>query len=89
VSFSRSSKPPERRDLNEEDVMTSKTVHVPGISCGHCVATIEREVRELDGVSAVKAEQTSRNVTVSWDPETTDWVVIENLMKEINYPPDA
>ena len=69
--------------------MTSKTVNVPNISCGHCVATIEREVAEMDGGSEVKAEQTSRNVTVTWDPDTTDWVVIEGLMAEINYPPVA
>ena len=69
--------------------MTNKTVNVPDISCGHCVATIEREVSEVDGVFAVKAEQSSRNVTITWDPETTDWVVIEGLMTEINYPPVA
>mgnify|MGYP002641884148 CR=1 FL=1 len=67
--------------------MMSKTVNVPGISCGHCVSTIEREVSDLDGVGSVKAEQVGRNVTISWDPETTDWVVIEEHMKEINYPP--
>ena len=67
--------------------MTSKTVSVSNISCGHCVATIEREVGELDGVQSVRADQGSRRVTISWDPEATDWVVIEELMKEINYPP--
>ena len=67
--------------------MTNKTVNVPGISCGHCVATIEREVSELAGVTSVKAEQGARTVTISWDPEATDWVVIEDLMKEINYAP--
>ena len=67
--------------------MTSKTVNVPGISCGHCVATIEREVGDLAGVSSVKADQSSRNVTISWDPDATDWVVIEDLMTEINYAP--
>lgn len=67
--------------------MTTKTVDVPGISCGHCVMTIEREVGELDGVDTVKAEQASKRVTISWDPETTDWVVIEETMREINFPP--
>jgi copper chaperone len=67
--------------------MTEKTVSVPSISCGHCVNTIEREVAELEGVRSVSADQGSRRVTISWDPETTDWVVIEDLMKEINYPP--
>ena len=67
--------------------MTQKTVTVPGISCGHCVATIEREVGELAGVAEVKADQATRNVPVSWDPQATDWVAIEQLMKEINYAP--
>lgn len=67
--------------------MTSKTVNVPNISCGHCVMTIEREVGELPGVSEVKADQASKNVTVSWDPEATQWDAIEDLMKEINYAP--
>ena len=67
--------------------MMEKTVDVPGISCGHCVMTIEREVGELAGVGSVKAEQASKRVTISWDPDATDWVVIEETRKEINFPP--
>lgn len=69
--------------------MKTKTVNVPTISCGHCVATIEREVAELEGVGSVAAEQANRTVTISWDPETTDWVAIERFMGEINYPPES
>ena len=69
--------------------MTTKIVTVPNISCGHCVMTIQREIGELDGVSDVKAEQDTKRVTISWDPDATDWVVIEDTMKEINYPPVA
>lgn len=67
--------------------MMTKTVHVPGISCGHCVMTIEKELDDLDGVEDVKTEHASKRVTVSWDPEVTDWTVIEDTMKEINFPP--
>ena len=67
--------------------MTTKTVKVPNISCGHCVMTIEREVGELEGVSSVKAEQATRSVTVSWDPGSTDWEAISGHMREINYAP--
>ena len=67
--------------------MTSKTVNVPSISCGHCVMTIEREIGELSGVLSVSAEQVSRNVTVSWDQDATDWEAIEGLMEEISYGP--
>jgi copper chaperone len=79
---------PSQQPLNDEEIMETKTVRVTGITCGHCVATIEREVGELAGVGSVKAEQASRNVTVSWDPDTTDWVVIEDTLQEINYPPE-
>ena len=69
--------------------METKTVTVPNITCGHCVMTIEREVGEVDGVTAVKGEKDSKHVTISWDPDATDWVVIEDTMKEINYPPES
>lgn len=67
--------------------MTSKTVKAPAISCGHCVKTIEREVGGLNGVVTVRADLSSKEVAVSWNEDTTDWVAIRNLMTEIGYPP--
>jgi copper chaperone CopZ len=49
--------------------------------------TIERELGGLAGVTSVKAEQSTRAVTVSWDPAKTDWRAIEGLLEEINYAP--
>ena len=67
--------------------MTTKTVKVPSISCGHCVATIQREVGGLAGVASVKADHKTKDVTVSWDPAVTDWKSIDGLLREINYAP--
>jgi copper chaperone len=67
--------------------MTTKTVTVPNISCGHCVMTIQREVAGIEGVAEVQAQQGSKEVTVSWDPDVTDWTAIEELLREINYAP--
>lgn len=68
--------------------METRTVTVPAISCEHCVATIEREVSELAGVQSVKADETSRQVVIEWgDPAT--WDAIEDLLVEIDYPPQA
>jgi copper chaperone len=68
--------------------MTNKTFTVPNISCEHCTHTIEMEVGELAGVTAVKAEQDSKQVTVEWqDPAT--WEQIQALLQEINYPPEG
>lgn len=65
--------------------MTTKTYHVPNISCGHCTATIERELKFVSGVGSVKAEQESKNVTV----EVEDVGVlqsVEAMLVEIGYP---
>lgn len=66
--------------------MTTKTVSVPAIHCGHCTHTIEMELGELAGVKSVKAEEESRKVTVTWDAPAT-WEKIEATLREINYPP--
>lgn len=65
--------------------MTTKTYHVPAISCGHCVATIERELKQLEGVLHVKAEQKPQQVTV----DVADDKVLPNVeltLAEIGYP---
>ena len=68
--------------------MANKTFKVPNISCGHCVMSIERGVGELDGVASVKAEESSKMVTVEWSAPAT-WDEIQNLLVEINYPPES
>jgi copper chaperone len=67
--------------------MTSKTFIVPNISCGHCTHTVEMEVGDLEGVTRVKAEQESKQVTVEWQEPAT-WEKIEAVLQEINYPPE-
>lgn len=66
--------------------MQSKQVNVPAISCGHCVATVEREIGELEGVRAVKADLESKDVLIEWEAPAT-WEAIKALMIEIEYPP--
>lgn len=65
--------------------MESKTFKAPNISCGHCVHTIQTELGQLAGVSSVKADADSKQVTVSWSAPAS-WEKIEALMAEIGYP---
>ena len=69
--------------------MASKTFRVPNISCDHCVRTIEREVGELPGVRAVKADVASKIVTIEWQEPATGWEAIRSFLVEINYPPEG
>lgn len=65
--------------------MTTLTVKAPGISCGHCVRTIENEVCELPGVQKVQASEQSKLVTITYNqPASED--AIKALMAEIGYP---
>lgn len=68
--------------------METKTFVVPNISCGHCTHTIEMELGDLAGVTAVKAEQESKKVTVTWEAPAT-WEQIRATLQEINYPPEG
>jgi len=70
----------------EETTMPERKVHVPKISCGHCVRTIEQELGELPGVASVHADAATRQVEISWEAPA-DWAAIEALLAEIGFPP--
>ena len=65
--------------------MSEKTVHIPDISCGHCLATVKREISEMDGVTSVEGDVDSKNVSISWQAPA-DWERIEAMLTEIGYP---
>ena len=65
--------------------MTTKVYNVPSISCGHCTATIERELKEINGLARVEAELESKKVTVEVSNEEV-LAEVESLLEEIGYP---
>ncbi len=66
--------------------MSTKTVNIPAINCSHCTHTIEMELSELDGVTKVAANETSKDVTVVWEDPAT-WEEIRDLLMEIDFAP--
>lgn len=44
--------------------MTTITLHVPEISCGHCKETIEAAVGGIDGVQRAEVDVAAKTVTV-------------------------
>ena len=65
--------------------MEKHTFHIPNISCGHCTAAIESELKEIDGVTDVQSDIGEKTVTVQWQSPVTREKIIDTL-KEINYP---
>ena len=67
--------------------MEEKTVHIPTISCGHCVMTVKRELGYLDGIVSVEADAETKNASVKWD-KPLDWNEINKTLHEIGFPPE-
>ena len=60
-------------------------LHIPNISCGHCVMTIKREVGEMDGVQSVDGDPATKDVEIAFaSPATLEG--IKSLLDEIGYP---
>jgi len=59
---------------------------VAAMSCGHCVATIERVLREIDGVGDVKVDLDTRSVKLSLSAPATR-AQVESVLTEWGYPP--
>jgi copper chaperone len=65
--------------------MSTKIYNVPDISCGHCTATIERELSEMAGVESVEAKLDSKQVTVKVQSDDV-LAEVEKMLEEIGYP---
>ena len=65
--------------------MQKETLYIQNISCGHCVAAIERELKALSGVRKVKSDQATKQVEVEWESPATI-AIIKRKLTEINYP---
>lgn len=66
--------------------MTTITVNAPDISCGNCVAHVEKDIRALPGVHSVKAEVDTKNVTIEFDESALSREQIAEAMDEAGYP---
>ena len=65
--------------------MGHKTFSIPKISCGHCVMTITRELKELKGIRTVEGNPQVKTVDVEWDAPATE-AQIRATLDEINFP---
>jgi copper chaperone CopZ len=65
--------------------MTTVTYSIPNISCGHCVHTIQTELKEVAGVVSVLADKDKKTATITFDTPATEQV-LKSLLAEISYP---
>lgn len=62
--------------------MTSTTLNVPDISCGHCKSSIEGAVGELAGIDSVEVSIEGKTVAVAYGDEVTLDAIIETIEEQ-------
>jgi copper ion binding protein len=65
--------------------MSTLTLNVPDISCGHCKSSIEGAVGELAGVDKVEVTIDARTVDVAFDDTTVDQAAIVDAIEGVGY----
>lgn len=65
--------------------MEKVTLNVQGMSCGHCVKSVEGSVGELKGVSNVKVHLENGTVDVEFDANQVTLETIKETIDEQGY----
>lgn len=65
--------------------MTTSTLDVTGMSCGHCEHSVKTSVGALTGVNDVKVELKTGKVTVEYDPAKVDIKTIQDTIEDQGY----
>lgn len=62
-----------------------ETIKVQGMSCNHCVNSVEGSLGKLAGVSSVKVNLQAGEVSVEFDNEQTTLEQIKETIEEQGY----
>lgn len=65
--------------------MEQITLEVQGMSCGHCVSSIEGSVGNLNGVESVKVHLDNNTVDVEFDSNSVSLEDIKNEIEDQGY----
>ena len=63
--------------------METMTLKIDGMSCGHCVARVEKALKNLEGVSVRKVQIGSADIV--YDPERTPFSRIREALDDAGY----
>jgi copper chaperone len=62
-----------------------ETLKVEGMSCGHCVAAVEKAVNGLSGIKMVNVDLTAKTVTVDFDNQVVNLENIKEVIEDQGY----
>ncbi|MFV2047884.1 copper chaperone CopZ [Metabacillus sp. YM-086] len=65
--------------------METVTIKVEGMSCQHCINSIEGSVGKLEGVSTVKVDLDRGTVNIDFDPEKVTKDKMKDAIEDQGY----
>jgi copper chaperone len=77
------------KETEHVSTLQQTTLVAPDISCGHCVATVQKEVGALQGVRSVSASAETKQIEVAFDPNAVSLDQIRETLDEAGYPVQA
>jgi copper chaperone len=68
-----------------EGGMKHQVINVNGMSCDHCVQSITKALRDVNGVASVKIDLEKKVVAVDFEEDQTDLKTISNKITEVGF----
>ncbi len=64
---------------------TKAEIKISGMSCAHCVARVEKSLKNVEGVQDVKVDLKTEKATVKYNPKKVEPSKLEEAVKEAGY----
>jgi P-type Cu+ transporter len=71
--------------MTEEEMTKKATLKISGMTCASCVATIEKSVKNLDGVLDIKVNLSTENAALEYYPAKVDLSKVEKTVNDLGY----
>ncbi|AKX95278.1 copper ion-binding protein [Moorella thermoacetica] len=65
--------------------MAEVTLQVEGMSCNHCKMSVERALKNLDGVTAATVDLGARTAHVTYDSSRVDIEAMKKAISDAGY----
>lgn len=75
----------EEKTLNEPVQVVETTINITGLHCENCVASVQKGVKELDGIVSVVVSLNDSNAIVSYDGSKVQLADIEKAIESRGY----
>jgi len=64
---------------------TEVTLRISGMTCDHCVKTVEKSIKALQGVSRIHVALAAQKAEIAYSPETVTLDQIKKAITEAGY----